>query len=1289
MCAKSFFVLAVVFLLGSISYAQSGRSTVRGTVKDQQGNVVAGATLTLTNADRNFSRTQTTTQDGTYVFGAIPPGTYSLEVEAQGFKKTSVTGVNALVDTSTDADIALEVGAVSETVNVTAGSEAPLNTTDATIGTAFENRRIEQLPLNARNVVGLLSLQTGVTSSGYVNGGRSDQANITLDGVDINEQQRGLDVVTDEAFASVLRSTPDSLQEFRVITTNPNAEQGRSSGAQVSLITKSGSNDWHGSLYHYHRNTVTTANDFFNNKDGVERPQLLRNIFGGSVGGPVKKDRAYFFFTYEGFREATATTVLREVPLPTLGQGIVRYFTANGSSDGSCPAGTPAGVNCLTVAEINNAYTAANGVSPGVNPAALSALAAAAARYPANVFTGVGDGLNTAGFRFNSTAPSKLNTYIGKLDFNLTDRQTLFIRGNYQQDLVTKATSFATDCSDLVQCFPDTPRLQLWNHPKGIAVGHTWTASNSLINRFTYGFTRAAFTDGGDSTANSITFRFIFNPTGFKRTLSRVTPVHNFVDDLSLIKGNHTFQFGGNVRLITNNRDSFGAAFDSAVTNPSFYDGSGGSVTRIDQGGGLYSGNIFLAPANSTNLRDALTAVIGRFSQYSANLQYDPNGKLELTGTPSTRAFATQEYEFYWQDSFRARPNFTLSYGVRWSTSTPVYEKNGVQVSPVQSLGDYFDQRRASALAGVPLTTPITLDKSGKANGRKGYYDQDWNNFAPSIAFAWSPDFGNNAFGKLVGRNSKSVVRGGFRTTYDRIGSQLAVNFDLNSALGFSSSQTVAANTFNVSDRQGPLFPGFNADPRTFPGLVGNLPSQLIFPLTTPSDEAFRIESSLDDTLTTPYNFSLNLSYGRELGHGLSFEASYVGRFAHKLLASRDIMHLNNLRDPASGITWYEAINKLIDHRYKQTPINDIPTLPFFENLFPGVANFVLGDPSLTNTQAVYILLAQSGVGMSGPCTNTDPWCGFNITDYTFIQTFLDDQPVAKFNNSFFHPQYAALSTFGTIARSNYNSAQFSLRQRFHNDITFDLNYTYGHSLDNASGLQASTSFGTAFIVNALDPDANYASSDFDTRHIINANWLVGLPFGRGKRFGGNSNSIVNTILGGWQNTGIFRWNSGTPTGEPFQADRWATNWNVQSNMVRTCAANSSPTRTGQPNLFRDPLAVFRCFREPRAGEVGDRNVLRGEGYFTLDLGMAKTFNLPWEGHSIQFRAEIFNLANTQKFANNSLLGFGLPVDPFLLSAADAANEIPDNFGNYTATQTPLNETKAGRILQFALRYQF
>jgi len=1275
--------LLISLLLCTAALAQAGRSTVQGTLKDPQGNVIAGATVTLTNAGKNFNRTQTTNQEGSFVFTAVPPGTYRLDIEATGFKRVSIATVEALVDTPVTVDSQLEVGSISETISITANAEAPLNTTDASIGTAFENRRIQELPLNARNVVGLLSLQPGVTRDGYVNGGRKDQANVTLDGIDVNEQQRGLDVVTDEAFASVLRSTPDSLQEFRVTTTNANADQGRSSGAQVSLVTKSGTNNYHGSLFEYHRNTVTTANDFFNNAVGVERPQLLRNIFGGSVGGPVKKDKIFFFGTYEGFREATATSVLRQVPLPTLGQGIVRYRTDSGASDPSCPAGTPAGVRCLNIGQINSLYNAANGVTPGINPAALTALADAARRYPAND-PGVGDGLNTSGFRFNSRTPARLNTFITRLDFNLTSRQTLFLRGNYQHDHVTHSVYGSPDCraaaGDNIQCFPDTPALTLWNHPWGIAVGHSWTISNSLVNRASYGFTRAAFSDQGDSGQNFYSFRFIYQPLGFRGTLTRTTPVHNFVDDLSWIKGNHTMQLGGNVRLIVNNRSSTAASFDNATTNPSYYDCSGLAVILDNVN---CSDSVFpdVSSASETDLRDALTAIIGRFSQYGAGLVYDHSGHLQPVGTPTVRSFATQEYEGYWQDSWRWKPNLTLNYGVRWSTSTPVYERSGFQVKPTQSLGRFFDSRVAGADRGVPFNDLITIDLAGKANNRPGFYKQDWNNFAPTISAAWSPDFGDNFFGRLFGRNGRSVLRGGYRMSYDRIGSQLAVTFDLNTALGFTAAPSISANTFNVSDRLAPLFAGANPQVRALLIAQGiAVPGSLGFPLTEAADEDQRIQQSLDDTLTTPYNHSVNFSYGRDLGKGLSIEASYVGRFARNLLASRDIMQLNNIRDTQSNTTWYQAANLLIDKRYAAIPILSVQAIPFFENLFPGLAgvytNLLTGAPyTLTATQAAYRRFALPAVG------------GRNSTDYTFAQLLWDDQPVARLNNIFYHPQYAALSVFSTIAYSNYNAAQFSIRQRLSHDIQFDFNYTFSHSLDNASGLQNATAYGSAgFILNALDPRSNYASSDFDARHIVNANWLVGLPIGRHKALLPHLNKVANGLVGGWTMTGIFRYNTGLPIiGAPFESDRWATNWNAQSNGVRVRALTPSPGNVnGSPNLFSDPTAALQSFRDARPGEGGDRNILRGPGYITLDAGLYKTFKLPWEGQRITFRWEVFNVTNTQRFDGNTIADLSLTQDPFVFKPTASRD-----FGRFTSTQTPLNETKAGRVMQFALRYEF
>lgn len=1231
----------VLILAAGATLGQS--SMMSGTVTDPNGNAIAGATVTVTSTATGAARTATTRSDGSYQIPQLTPGTYRARAEAQGFKSIIQEDVQVQVNTPLSFNINFtEVGAVSEAVTIQ-GGETTINTADATIGNTFNSVQVKDLPLSGRNVVGLLSLQPGVTPSGFVNGGRSDQANVTLDGVDVNEQQTG------EAFFSVLRSTPDSLQEFRVVTTNPNADQGRSSGAQISLVTKSGSNEYHGSLYEYHRNTVTSANNWFNNRSGVPREALLRNNFGGSIGGPVKKDRMFFFFNYEGFRESRGATAVREVPLATLGQGIVRYRSADGSSDPTCPAGTPSGVTCLTTARINAAYTAANGVTPGINPAALAALASAAGKYVSNDTT-TGDGLNTGGFRFNASTPTTQNTYIAKLDFNLTDKQTMFGRFNYQDDVVTR-----------VSWLPDTFAPQTWVHPRGLALGHTYTLTNSLVNNFRYGITRDAFTSGGDSAENSVNFRFIFQPLAFSRTLARVTPVHNFTDDVSWTKGRHAMQFGTNIRLVTNSRTSFAAAYDAAITNPSFYDFSGDVVLFDEE---TVSNPIFanVASGSRIDLRDALTAVIGRFSQYNSNINFNREGSILPSGQGIGRKFSTQEYEFYGQDSWRVKSNLTLTYGVRWSTSTPVYEANGLQVKPSQSLGGYFDQRVASANAGRPFTDPITVDLAGKANDRSGFYEQDWNNFAPSVSVAWSPNPKGGILKAIFGEN-KSTIRGGFRMTYDRIGSALAVAFDLNSALGFTSFTTINANTFNLGSRLGPQFTGYNPNVRALPGLT--LPGSLRFPLTEPSDEDQRIQSSLDDTLTTPVNYSINFSYGRELGAGFSVEFSYVGRIARDLLATRDIMHLNNLRDPQSGVDWYTAIGQLIDLRNSGAAITSVGRIPYFENLFPGLAgsNTFLGQTvNLTATQAAYRRVARSAVG------------GRNTTDYTFVQLLWDDG-LGYGDNLFFHPQYAALSAFSTIGSSDYHSGQVSLRKRLSSGMSFDVNYTYGHSIDTSSGLQTSGTYGASFIQNPLDVNANRGTSDFDLRHMVNANFIAELPFGRGKRFASGINSVANALIGGWTLTGIYRYNTGLPAPSPFDDGRWSTNWNVQSNGFAIRPVESSPTRTGNPNLFTDPNAIYKSYRNSRPGEYGERNILRYPNFFTFDMGLYKSFNLPWEGSRVTFRWETFNLTNTQNFTG--LANRRLGQDPFNQPGA------PADWGRFTGIQG------SPRVMQFALRIEF
>ena len=1266
----SIFVLIALCTLTAL--AQQGLSTVRGTVRDPQGNVIAGGSVKLISMATSAVRTATTSGDGIFSFEAVQVGDYRVEVEAAGFKKGVVTDVHALVATPTPVDVQLEIGNIAESVTVSAtSSELLVNREDATLGNTFVNKQITQLPLEARNIPSLLTLQTATTRDGYVAGSRADQANITLDGVDINEAQTNTIIGSDPANgtdianlsptnSTVLRLNSEAIEEFRVTTTNPNANLGRSAGAQVSLVTKGGSNDFHGSAFEFYRTSAFAANNFFNNRSGVPRPSLIRHTYGGAVGGPMMKERAFFFYSLEGDRITQSLPVVRTVPLATLGQGLVRY---------PGPGNT---ITTLTSANIATIFPAV-----GVNPAAIAVLRDAAARYPANDFS-IGDGFivngvkvpgNVAGFRFNAPIPVQRNSHAGKFDFNITDKQQGFVRVNIIYDLLARERQF-----------PDSPAPNIWSHPMGIAAGHTWNLSNTVINTIRYGYTREAFSQQGDSSNNSISFRFVYSPVAYSRTTTRVTPVQNITDDFSWTRENHSLLFGTNIRAISNTRVSLLNSLDSAITNPSFYSGGGATISGPV--------NTF-SPINGSavGVQNAVTALIGRYSQYSGNFLFDSDGSLLPPGTPSERTFKTQEYDAYAQDSWKVSPHLTLTYGLRYSISRPVYEANGFEVKTDLSLSEVFRLRQAAAAQGQNYATPLTLSLSGPANNASPLYNYDKNNFQPRVAVAWSPSFRSGFLGKLFGKNNQSVIRGGFAITNDYYGNQLAVNFDQSNTLGFATSQTIAANTFNLTTRPAPQFTGFGQDIRSLPRIV--VPGNISFPRTQPfsTDPALqqaRIESSFDSALVAPINYSWNITYERELPKGLVIQTSYIGRIARNLIAARDVMALNNLVDPKSGMDWYTAARLLEDARRRGTPINQIGAIPFFENLLPhdqsngGVNNnniaFLMDDIyfgqccdvfpayNISATQAVYAV-AQNFYG----------------NDWTDTQDVIED---GLGRNIFFHPQYGALSAYSSIARSNYHAGTISIRERLGRSLTMDFNYTLSHSMDDASGLQTSGAFGGAFILNPLRQEDSFADSDFDVRHIINANAVWEMPFGRGRRFFSDAGKLANAFLGGWQLGGIFRWNSGQPIFSPYDDARWATNWNAQSSGVRIKPVETCPTRGG--GLFGDCiLEAYTSWRGAYAGETGDRNVLRLVGYVNLDVGLSKSFDMPWsEKQKLQVRFEAFNVTNTQRMGNidGSRTGFGLQLDPDQVKNLSA---IPTNWSVFTDIQGQ------PRVMQLGVRFTF
>jgi len=1237
---------ALLVLLSSfiVTVGQGGTSTINGAVKDQQGNLVAGATVTLINSEKNFSRTQVTNDSGRFNFNLIQPGEYRLEVEAKGFKKAVITDVNALIDKPTDVEASLELGNVSETVTVAANpGEVLMNTQDATLGNNFVNLQITQLPLEARNPISLLTLQPGVTRAGNVTGARSDQSNITLDGIDINEAQ------TNSINDPVLRLNAEAVEEFRVVTANANATQGRSAGAQISLITKSGTNEWHAAAFWAHRNTIFTANNFFFNRSGLKRPVLLRNTFGAALGGPIKKDRAFFFYSFEGRRDASSTAVgPRTVPLPHLGRGEVKF---RGCPPGvtPCTAGNSQTLT-LTAAQLNAFYPAV-----GLNPVALAALAGAAQRYPANDFN-TGDTFNTAGFRFSAPTAVSQEAHQLRLDYNLTEsgNHQLFFRGSYQRDF--QPVSFTNP-----RAYPDTNQRTRWYHPYGFAAGHTWVINSATTNNFRYGLTRLSLSDLGDAGENFVNFRFIFDPNLGTFSFTRVNPVHNITDDLSWVKGNHSMQFGTNIRIVRNRRAEFGTAFDSGITNPFFYQSSGNVlITPLSAAG-------YTITSNPDDLKAALTAVIGRLSQYTARFNFGIDGQPLPAGAPNFREFATEEYDIYGQDVWKMRQNLTLTYGLRYGLSKPVYETQGFMAAPNIPLGEYLRRRIEAADRGVNYVELITVNKVDHL------YNWDKNNFQPRIAAAWSPNFGDNFFGRLLGNKGNSVVRGGFAITNDYFGQQLAVTFNSQNSLGFASSQTTPANTFNVTTRPAPLFTGFGMAIRPLPTIV--VPGALTFPQQRSPNFARRIESSLDGSLQSPINYSWNLSFQRDLPHGMVIETAYVGRSARNLLAGRDAVQPNlNFRDMRSGQTWTDAATILERLRSANAPISSIIPIPFFENLYtPGSLGPILfGLSTLTNTQAVYAMM---------PLDNRNPSCAtvggcYELqNDWTTAQDILD---AASGKRYFYQPQYGALAVYSTIASSDYHGATLSLRQRYKNVLTYDVNYTFSKSMDDVSGLQTDAPF-TPFILNALSIQQQRAVSDFDVRHIVNANAIWQVPIGRGRSFLTDANSIVNGVVGGWQLTGIFRWNSGLPVEAPLDFGGWPTNWNRRNYTTRIVPIQENPNRGGTTpaNLFSDPAAAYHSFRSGLPGERGDRNIFRYPAFVTLDMGLFKSWGMPWsEQHQLQFRWEVFNVTNTQPLT--SVDGFVQAVDPFLSNATPTGS-----FGNFTAIQG------SPRVMQFGLRYKF
>lgn len=1340
------FVSLVAFLLVSASaLAQVGTTSIRGTVSDKSGAIVAGAKVTLLNAAQALTREATTSSTGEYEFVALPPGTYSLGVEMQGFRKFENKSVQLLVNLPATVNVTLEVGVTSQTVEVSAEA-VTLNTTDATLGIAFDENQVKQLPMEGRNVPDLLSLQAGVlytgnrsdinvdidTRNGAVNGARSDQSNISLDGMAVNDSGG-------HAFKSVLPVTLDSVQEFRVTTTNYNADQGGSSGAQVALVTKSGTNAFHGSAYEYHRNTYTSANDYFVKSAELQAgnpnvpPKIIRNVFGASVGGPVLKDRFYFFLNYEGTRRAEAASAVRTIPTDSLRDGVVQYLCQtlpDGSPDTkTCPGNTVTGVSGKTYTAIPGNQVLGPNEIKQMDPLAIGVNNAAMAYF--NTFphpndASVGDGFNYSGFRFSSPLSDTKNWYIGKLDYNVTKdaKQRLSLSG-----------ALANESNPRDQYLPSSPTGSLFNYTnarstlldysRGLIANFSSVITNRVVNNFRYGFIRESVGNSGDSDQTYIIMRGISQ--GVTRSQSFQVPSHNISDDLSWTRGKHTLQFGGTFSRFRNPRISTLSSFSDGVTNASWLDVSGfaGTGAAFDPSVSGFPG-VDGSFANSYDF--PLIALLGMVTEDDATYNYLKNGSVLPQGAPVTRHFAVDSYEMYAQDSWKFRPNLTVTFGLRYSLTSPPWETNGLQVSPCQQqgstcteldLGKWFDQRQQNMTQGIPSNQDplVSFELAGPANGGKpGFYKWNKKDLGPRLALAWTPRPHSGLLKSLFGEGDKTVIRAGAAIVYDRNGSGLLQTFDSAGSFGLSTGLSNPAGI--ESGNCAPRLTDMHVIPGTDLGCGGAPPQQILlpappgqFPQTFPNTlntGGFAITWGLDNNIKTPYSYTFDFSVGRQLAKGFNLEVSYVGRMSHWLWAQSDLAMPLDVFDKKSGLDYFKATTALA-----KVYRTGLPSDSFADSMVPANVKQYWADmlqplegPNAGNggLGGAYRISRCTSVNSSGNhivMGTTDPlvaaydlFCGFSLNETTALFV-LDYSGIRDFNNiptcgqtgqpacnprffpsggpnTFFNAQYSSLYAWRSNTNANYNALQVNFRRPMSHGVQFDFNYTFSKSIDISSDATRIGAWGGlgGQIINSWDPNAMRGVSDYDAKHQFNANWITELPFGKGKLIAGNAHGFLDAVIGGWQLSGLFRLTSGLPF-NVFGGFNWPTNWQLGGNAFLTGPVQTGTFKNpdGTVSVFKNGPAAINSFTAPFPGDSGARNQIRGDGFFNIDAGLAKRWRMPWaEKQSLQLRWEVFNVTNSTRFDVQS-------IGPEL--------DISSTFGNYTGLLTN------PRVMQFALRFEF
>ena len=1317
----------ILFAVLSTSYASRAQTSntgiVLGAVTDPAGAAVPDAEVNLSNTATNIARTTTTNAVGQFTFPGVTPGPYKVTVTKSGFGAYVLSNLIVDVNKSYTVDVKLELRSGAETVEVAATAQAELETADAVVGNVVSGEMLGRLPTLNRDATELLTLQPGSTpydatgfgnNGGTIAGARSDENTISIDGIDVTDN-----VIAGGANeAPIIPAGVDAVDEFRVGVTNNNASFGRSSGGQITLVSKSGTNNYHGTMYWFHQNSALNANTWENDHtpDGkgnkfTAKPEQRDNRGGVSFGGPIKKDKTFFFGNYELRRFFQSFEFTRLIPSPSLMQGTLTFKDAAGNT-----VAYPLATSTLCGA----GTTACDPRALGISPTVKQLWSKISETGNDNTVPGA-DGLNILGLRGNVPAPQKSDAVAFKLDHAFSSKVHFFGRWSYYRNLSPNGGQI-----DLLGGTPSNPSDSNIRGDSSIG-GLDWQIRPNLLNTVRAGWVRSRqdFTvirpstsaaqlalQGTASSASQTGFIALApglaTGAGFLDTVvdvdtqrARHQAIYDsnkqYGDFLTWTKATHTMAFGGDVRWLPTIHDRDDKVIGSLNSLVAALDGDHNfsipAANRPPSCGGSLTTNC-LNSADISRWDRLYAAALGMVDNVGILTASD--GSLNPLPFGSTLvAHATlRSYDFFWQDTWRMKPSLTLTYGLSYGWQTTPQERDGKQTLMVDASNNnqvftaqgYLDAKAAAAAAGNfydPTIGYMPIHSSGRSN----VFNVDYGDVAPRFSVAWSPSYGSGFLGHIMG-NRKTVIRGGYGIAYDRINTVGSVIIPM-LGVGFAQTLSVIAPGCGASGTPGPGcgVNGTNGANIFRVGVDGSIPApaplgKQSIPVVPKGFISETLSFANDPDFKVGRSHMVDFTIQRELRGNMLVEAGFIGRYARDLLNNVNFNSSPTMfKDKTSGQTFaqaYDALSAQVRGNKAITP------QPFFENLIPlGACNAALGTAAASSTSC----LAQGDAG---------DFTGYNVSDLFLIMDIVRGlvAGLPTFNNT------TILDMFVRTHRdfSNYNAAFIALHNRGWHGLQWDANYTFSKSLDQIGTVQNSASY----YASSFNPAYEYGPSFFDRTHVFNLTYNYDLPFG-GSHHLSSSHGFINKLIGGWYTAGVFRANSGLPLtvveGQSGSSLGGGLIFGIAQGAIPTVSPNSlggsahqsvcstggvgstgdgpncgtGDTGTGI-NYFSNASSVLNDFRPillGSDGRTGRSRPLRGFGLWNLDTRFGKVTKFH-ERYGFEFTADFFNTFNHVNFLDPTLDLTNLPT-----------------FGVVDATLTPANRLASSRWIQLGLRVDF